>query len=145
MPKGRDHPDSIVGLFIYNLFSTGNLAGSCGAQGETVCDLKSLETGFIAKNSLHSLTSPWNFAGEIHHPSIHPAIHPCIRSQPASTPKSQERFMECSAYLEIAGYSGSQFFLGENFFGTPKLVECFHGSGGFFRVTKRAPWVALFS
>ena len=24
--------------------------------------------------------------------------------------------MECSAYLEIAGYSGSQFFLGEKFF-----------------------------
>lgn len=46
--------------------------------------------------------------------------------------------MECSAYLEIAGYSGSQFFLGENFFGTPKLVESFHGSGGFFRVTRTA-------
>ena len=54
--------------------------------------------------------------------------------------------MECSAYLEIAGYSGSRvFFLGRNIFGTPKLVESFHGSGGFFRVTKRAPWVVLFS
>lgn len=114
--KGETNQIPLWGYF-YNLFSTGNLAGSCGAQGETVCDLKSLETCYIAKNSLHSLTSPWTFAGKfITLPSIQPSIHASVLSLPQHQNLRNDSWSVRHTWklLDIQDLS---FFLGRIFLG----------------------------